>query len=211
MSGMGERLNLALVIGGLAALGASAAWYLNKQGLFRKLIASKKKLGSYVIVYSEHVGPYKDVATEYRRVYELLKSNGIEGSKSCGFYFDDPAEVPGEKCRTSIGMIVREGLDANALALAKEEMLAHRVIKDEGLKVGVLQETECMSIEFPLHGHLSILIAVKRGYPELMKHVDCSKHGCSLEVYNWRDMKLFITVPLEQLDDFKPFEIKKES
>lgn len=202
-----------LLVTASAAFGTGMfVWYLAKNGLFKKLEVERKKFGPYLLLYQNHVGPYKNVGPVLEKMNSMVKEHGLGVGRTCGFYFDDPGVTPVEQCRASVGVIVKEGAEIAStedLQAAKAELENHTLVKDHGFKVGCFVESDCETLEFPFYGMVSIFLGVLRCYPMLRQAAKSCEVPGSLEIYDEGSHTMWIMLPIDGRRDMLPFPIKK--
>ncbi|KAJ8265382.1 hypothetical protein COCON_G00144810 [Conger conger] len=109
-------------------------------------------------LYHTQKGPYKECGTLF------TKSSSI-GPKLCsiGVFYDDPKQVPSEKCRYAVGSILSEG-DGQPC----QELL--HLYQKSGFRVFSFPEvTHVVKASFPHRTPLSVFLGVQRVYPK----IDC--------------------------------------
>ena len=134
--------------------------FLGYYGLFTKITVEEKSLDSFWMVYQKHVGEYKDVGPIMDAIYKGLKDDySIATTRGFGLYYDDPREVPKEKCRSIVGCIL-ENVDAGRVDELREKFFVREY-----------PASNVVTAEFPFKGTLSIFIGIFKVYPKLGKYI----------------------------------------
>ena len=148
---------LGIVVGAIIVL---LLIYLGYYGAFAKVTVTEKKLDSFWMVYQKHVGEYKGVGPIMDAIYNDLKDNySISTTKGFGAYYDNPREVPKEKCRSIAGCIL-ENADLGKVDELKEKYFVREY-----------PTSSVVTAEFPFKGTLSIFIGIFKVYPKLGKYI----------------------------------------
>lgn len=132
---------------------------LGYYGLFSSIKFEEKEMGSYVLVYDDYVGDYKNSGEIMDKVYYSLIEDSVETTKGFGIYFDNPKEVKREECRSQLGCILEEK-DYDKIESLKEKY-----------KVKEFTKTKCVVSEFPHKGSLSIIMGIMKVYPKLEAYI----------------------------------------
>lgn len=134
--------------------------FLGYYGLFAKITIEEKSLDSFRMVYQKHVGEYKGVGPVMDAIYTDLKDNySISATKGFGVYYDNPREVPKEKCRSIAGCIL-ENAEPGRIDELKEKYFVREY-----------PASSVITAEFPFKGTLSIIIGIFKVYPKLGKYI----------------------------------------
>lgn len=134
--------------------------FLGYYGLFTRITVEEKSLDSFWMVYKKHVGEYKDVGPVMDAIYKGLKDDySITTTRGFGLYYDNPREVPKEKCRSIAGCIL-ENADVGRVDELREKYFV-REYPASGI----------VTAEFPFRGTLSIIIGIFKVYPKLGKYI----------------------------------------
>ena len=134
--------------------------FLGYYGIFAGITVEEKTLDSFWMVYQKHIGEYKDVGPIMDAVYNGLKDDySIATTRGFGLYYDDPREVPKEKCRSIVGCILE-----NADAGRADELREKYFVREYPV-------SSVVTAEFPFKGTLSIIIGIFRVYPKLGKYI----------------------------------------
>ena len=134
--------------------------FLGYYGLFRKVTVEERNLDSFWMVYQKHIGEYKDVGPIMDAIYTDLKDNlSISMTRGFGIYYDDPREVPKEKCRSIVGCIL-ENADIGRVDELKEKYFVREY-----------PASSVVTAEFPYKGTMSIFIGIFKVYPKLGKYI----------------------------------------
>ena len=191
-------MKIALVIAGLIVLGIlGIVLFLSRYGLFASINISQHNVGPYNLVYSKHIGDYKDVGPVMDKLYNDLKTNyGITTTKGFGLYYDNPQKVEKEKLRSIVGCIVE-----NKSFEELSSMGLKYQVKEFPLSKGVIAE-------FPYKAKFSIILGVIRVYPKLSSYIQDNNYAQTpiMELYDQPGEKiLYISafeMPSEVYDEF---------
>lgn len=135
--------------------------FLGYYGLFAKITVEEKSLDSFWMVYQKHIGEYKGVGPVMDTIYKGLKDDySITTTKGFGVYYDNPREVPKEKCRSIAGCIL-ENSDASRVDELREKYFVREY-----------PASDIVTTEFPFKGKLSIIIGIFKVYPKLGKYIE---------------------------------------
>lgn len=74
-----------------------------------------------LVVALRHVGPYSECGPIFGRLYELLGAAGLCSADTVayGVYYDDPEEIPAEKCRMDVCAALPQGVNTTTPVLAE--------------------------------------------------------------------------------------------
>ena len=134
--------------------------FLGYYGLFTKITVEEKSLDSFWMVYQKHIGEYKGVGPIMDAIYNDLKDNhSISTTRGFGIYYDNPREVPKEKCRSIAGCIL-ENVDVSKLGELKEKYFVREY-----------PASNIVTAEFPFKGTMSIFMGIFKVYPKLGKYI----------------------------------------
>jgi hypothetical protein len=155
-------------------------------GFFSTYTVVEREMGPYRMVYEDFTGPYEKTGPVMDRIYQSLKDDGIETFKGFGMYYDDPAQVPGEKLRSKVGSIVEEK-DWQKLAALKKRYTTI----DFPL-------SRCVVVEFPYRSILSYMIGPMKAYPLLGEFMNTNNYQADygLEIYDVPGKKIYYAMPV---------------
>ena len=151
---------LGIIVLILAAIFLILGFFLARNGLFANVEITEKNTGPYLMVYTKHIGDYKNVGLIMDAMYNDLKDNfGITTTRGFGLYYDKPKEVPAEELRSVVGCLVD---DKTIEALT-----------EVGSKYQVATYPASLSVvaEFPFKGQLSIVLGLFKVYPKLAAYL----------------------------------------
>lgn len=166
---------LGIILGAVGVIVIVLLVYLGYLGMFSKVTITEKPMGSFWMVYGRHIGEYKDVGPVMDGIYRDLKdSYSITTTKGVGLYYDNPQEVPKEKCRSIAGCVL-EDKDAARVAELKKKYMVRKY-----------PASNCVVAEFPFKSKMSIIVGIIKVYPQLGKYVKEKGYamGPSLEIYD---------------------------
>ncbi|MFA4906051.1 MAG: hypothetical protein WC645_06075 [Candidatus Margulisiibacteriota bacterium] len=162
----------------LAVLIIALLGYLAYLGAFSSLKVTEMKMGPYVLVYEDYMGPYSGIGPVLNRVNASLKQKGIESSKGFGIYLDDPKLVKADKLRSKLGFIIE----------AKDRSKVGKQVKLMNWPTKM-----CLVTELPIRSNLSYMIGPMKAYPALAQYAkDKSiKISQAMEIYDMPAKKIF--------------------
>lgn len=175
------------------------ATYLIYSGLLTEVVVltGSPPIKKITIVYKFVQGPYKNcghVFSESNRIGPRLPRIGV--------FYDDPKKVPGPDCRCAIGSVVSEGENR-----APEDVL--QKYKTSGFSVYSFPEvTHVVTASFPHRTSLSVVLGVRRVYPQLTQYIK-ERRLCAhpfIEVY--RAGQILYIAPLARQGDFYVPEVR---
>lgn len=175
------------------------ATYLIYSGLLSEVVVStgSPPLKKITIVYKFIQGPYKNCSHVFKESHSI-------GPKlpRIGVFYDDPKKVPGPDCRCAVGSILSEGENR-----APEDLL--QKYKTSGFSVFSFPEvTHVVTASFPHRTPLSIILGIRRVYPQLTLYIK-ERRLCAhpfLEVY--RAGRILYIAPLARQGDFYVSEVR---
>jgi len=147
---------------------------------------TEAKMGPYLFVYEEYTGPYMNTGKVFDKVYNAVKSDGIETEKGLGIYFDNPSQVPAEKLRSQCGLVIEEKDLGKFAAVSKK------------YKSKKINASNSIVAEFPIRNALSYAFGPMKAYPALMKYAQ-KKGYAPAEAYELYDMpagKIYFVMPI---------------
>jgi len=154
---------------------------LARYGLFASVKISEQTAGPYTLVYTKHIGDYKNVAPVMDSLYSDLKDNyGMEPPKGFGLYYDNPRDVDKEELRSIVGCILDDGGDGNLVKV------------QERYSIGEYPESKSVVVEFPYKGSMSIMVGMMRVYPKLNKYFAENDYSQTpiMEIYDQQNAKI---------------------
>ncbi|XP_058844692.1 testis-expressed protein 264 homolog [Acipenser ruthenus] len=169
-------------------------------GLFTEVIirTGSSPIKNITIAYKFNQGSYKDsgaVFTESCSIGPKLSSIGV--------YYDDPKQVPAEKCRYIAGSVLSEGEEKPS-----EELL--KLYEKYGFKIFSFPAvTHVVMTTFPHNTFLSIFLANWRVYPKMGSYIK-ERKLCAhpfLELY--RGDLIYYICPLARQGDFYVLEMRE--
>ena len=100
-----QKILVSVIAFFLAAPSLLVVW-LAWTGFFTEVKVSETSLGPLVMVYEEHIGPYKGTDDVIKQISDLLKKDNIETSKSFAIYYDDPKITSLDSLHSIAGKII---------------------------------------------------------------------------------------------------------
>ena len=148
----------AVVAGVLGGLVVAVGYLVHATAITTPIVLERKPSQRLRIAYVTFVGPYHEAYKKGQVVEaELAKiaPRNWADTPCIGIYYDNPKEVPAERCRSVFGKIIPEDMDVAGL---------------EGVRVDVIEAMEdTIQIRYPLRGFLSIMAGIFRAYPAINK------------------------------------------
>jgi len=163
------------IIGGVGA--ATTLSYLYYLGAFRRITFRRNaKVGPYLLIYRQHIGPYKLLAPIAEQVRKIVEEElGIPSESAFGIYFDDPQRVSQSKLRSYIGRIIDPKYN-------EDETFKDKV-QSAGLKLLYIPSTVSTLTSFPLRSGFSYAMGAKKVYTSAKRLGIEPKCGV-LEIYS---------------------------
>ncbi|HPS58328.1 MAG TPA: GyrI-like domain-containing protein [Spirochaetota bacterium] len=157
-------------------------------GMFSSVAVTQKSAGPYLLVYEKFTGPYSETGPVQMKLYESLKTDGIETFRGFGIYLSDPEKVPASELRSEVGCIIE------AKDYAKVKALSGRY------SVKNFEKEDCVYAEFPIKNNLSYIAGVMTVYPALGNYIKknglTDRTGYSMEIYDIPAKKITYLFPL---------------
>ncbi|XP_045164950.2 testis-expressed protein 264-like [Mercenaria mercenaria] len=153
--------------------------------------AGTPPIGQAVVAYKFAQGPYKYAGNLFTEVCRVAPDH-----KCLGIYYDNPNEVPSDKCRYIVGAVLSEG------GVKVEPEVVERMTSEDFKIIELPALTNCVKTSFPYVNTLSIMIAVMRVYPKMNKYIKEHKL-CAypmLEIYE--PTVIHFMAPLSQQEQF---------
>ncbi len=63
----------------------------------------------YYVAYIRHMGPYNLVGSVFGEIFAWASEKGLSTGPLMGIYYDDPSEVPPEKLRSDVCIVIKSG------------------------------------------------------------------------------------------------------
>ncbi len=177
------RWLLGIFIFGIVVASVMAGYY----GAFSSIKIENEKFPKLLLIYQKHQGNYENIGDVMDKVfYELLKED-LKIYNGFAIYYDNPKVVKEKDLRAIAGSVT-----------TYNENLAKRVEKIESLKVGIIDSSNGVVVNFPLKGVGSILFAVMKVYPKLNEYK--KEHNledkATMEIYDYKNRLIkFIIFP----------------
>ena len=106
MTKVRQKILVTLIVLFLAIPSLLVVW-LAWTGFFTEVKVSEETLGPFVMVYEDHIGPYKQTEDIMERVSEqLLEQDNINTYQGFVIYYDDQKETPQDSLRSKTGRII---------------------------------------------------------------------------------------------------------
>lgn len=186
---------MCLIFLSLLSLVTGAA-YILYSGLLSDItvLSGSPPIKKITFAYKFKEGPYKNCGQLFK------ESHSIGPGLSCiGVFYDDPKKVPGPLCRYAVGSILSEGGTK-----ADQELLER--YETSGFNFFTFpQVTHVVTTSFPFRTSLSILLGVRRVYPQLESYIK-ERRLCAhpfLEIYT-KDVIHFMAPLARQADFYVP-------
>ncbi|XP_062401718.1 testis-expressed protein 264 [Sardina pilchardus] len=159
---MSDFIILGLILFLVLCLIATIVLFVLYSGLFSviDIRTGSPPIKKITIAYKFKEGPYKDCGASFTEACSI-------GPKlsNIGVFYDDPKQVPEDKCRYAVGSILSEGDDKPDEDLQKE-------YERFGFSVMSFPEVDhAVTTTFPNKSPISPLIAAYRVYPELGNYI----------------------------------------
>uniref|UniRef100_A0A8C6UWK9 Testis expressed 264, ER-phagy receptor n=1 Tax=Neogobius melanostomus TaxID=47308 RepID=A0A8C6UWK9_9GOBI len=175
------------------------AAYLIYSGLLSEVVVltGSPPIKKITIVYKFIQGPYKNCGHVFKESHNIGPKLPL-----IGVFYDDPQKVLGPDCRCAVGSVVSEGENR-----APEDLL--QKYKTTGFSIFSFPEvTHVVTASFPHRTPLSIILGVKRVYPQLTQYIQ-ERRLCAhpfMEVY--RAGQILYIAPLARQGDFYVPELR---
>lgn len=168
-----------------AAFGSVIFLYIAYLGYFNPIRFERNSLPVSTAALLPFVGSYKDAVAKQLELFKLMQEAGLKSNKSCGIYLDDPKQVPAERLRSMVGMIV-----------AKDEVEEFNAL-NSGAKLVNFEPEATLSTTFAYKSGISILLAINKiygAYEKYLKRVGKARSS-AIEIYDFERKKLFFYFP----------------
>lgn len=176
-----------------------AAAYLIYSGLLSEIVVltGSPPIKKITVVYKFFQGPYKNCGHVFKESHSIGPKLPL-----IGVFYDDPKKVSGPDCRYAVGSVVCEGENG-----APEDLL--QKYQTSGFSVFSFPEvTHVVTASFPHRTPLSILLGIRRVYPQLRRYIT-ERRLCAhpfMEVY--RAGRILYIAPLARQGDFYVPEVR---
>ncbi|KAL2091557.1 hypothetical protein ACEWY4_013820 [Coilia grayii] len=159
---MSEFIILALIILLVLSLVATIVFFVVYSGVFSDIVirTGSPPIKKVTIAYKLQQGPYKECGAHF------TDACSIGPKQPCiGVYYDDPKEMPEDKCRYIVGSILSEGDEK-----PDEDLLEG--YKKFGFNVISFPEVDhAVTSAFPNKTPVSCMVGAKRVYPKLAEYI----------------------------------------
>ncbi|XP_063072167.1 testis-expressed protein 264 homolog [Engraulis encrasicolus] len=190
---MSDFVILALILLLLLSLVATIAFLVVYSGIFSSIVikTGSPPIKKVTIAYKLHKGPYKESGAHFTDVCS------IGPKQSCiAVYYDDPKEVPEEKCRYAVGSIVSEGDEQ-----VDEELLQD--YKKFGFSVASFPQVDhAVTTTFPNRTPVSCMMGAMRVYPRLGEYITERKLSAFPWMEIYKDDLIHYMCPLARQNSF---------
>jgi len=166
--------------------------FLFYEGVFYPVTIEEKVVGDYWVVYEGNIGPYEEVGPVMKKIYQNLKTDGIDTKLGFGIYYDDPKKVSKSKLRSEVGVILGKNYYDKI-----EDLKAKYNLKQ-------LKKRNSLLSKFPYRNVLSYMVGPMKVYPAMEKYsekngIDLNKvkDGYGLEIYNTENKEITYIMPIE--------------
>jgi len=173
---------LTIILGVAAAAVLVLAYY----GLFAPIVFTEKEMGPYMLVYEKYTGEYKKTVSIMEKINsKLLGEEGVFAGKLFGLYYDNPKAVETANLRSIAGCIV-ENVPDDKIKRLKDNFL-----------VAEFPEAQCVVVELPYKGFISIVLGTLRFYPKLTEYMQAHQYSMVpvMEIYDKPNRKINYVVP----------------
>lgn len=220
---MSSATTAGVVVTASVAAIAGAGYLAYRWGLWQPVEVAETTVGPVVCIYKDYVGPYHNVGNAITAVRCAVVehrpfSEGGGRLRNFGCYYDKPRDVPPEKCRASVGVMLwggaQDGMSEADLKKQADTINQEPWVKDNLLKAVVLPASRYAFCDLPFYGQLSLIIGIWRAYSKL--EVVCAVAGengakvyGSLEMYDADECRMHIGFPLNVRDVLLPFQHDK--
>lgn len=163
--------------------------YLNYVGVFTSIEVFQKEIGPYIMVYTPHIGAYKDTGKVMNNLYySLLDDENVETFKGIGIYYDNPKDVPEEKLRSDIGCVLEKNDYSRVDDLKKK------------YRIKEIKKGNYLVASFPYRSKFSIIVGVIKVYPAFDAYMDKNglKPTLGIEVYDLPNKEILYIRPIER-------------
>ena len=162
--------------------------FLAYMGALTKPSVSEAKMGPYLFVYEEYVGPYMNAGKICDKVYKSVKNDGIETTRGLGIYFDNPSKVPADKLRSQCGVVVEDKAAAKFIKVSRKYSFKK------------MKAANSLVVEFPIRNVLSYMVGPMKAYPALNEYVMAKgyKVGSVYEIYDMPAGKIFFVMEISK-------------
>jgi hypothetical protein len=179
---------LKLVLSLVLAAALLVIAFLGYMGLFNRMTVEEKTMGPFTGVYESCVGDYMKSGQVFARVCDEMKKEGVACGQCFGVYYDNPREVPKDKLRSDIGVV-----------LVDKDLLRSKELGKK-YKIQTLGQKMSLVTEFPIKNMLSYMIGPMKAYPALEKAAKEKgyKPLLSYEIYDQATKKTLFVMPLDK-------------
>lgn len=163
--------------------------------LFHKVTVTEESFGPMKIVYTTSVGPYsqayKNIAKVEADLSKVNDNKDFTKIPCIGIYYDNPHQVPAEKCRAVIGKIVDDSVK----------------IPDSGenFKSTTVEFGKTIVCHFPFYSMIDLFVGMFKSYPALNKwsadHPEVELAGPMSELYGYIPNKISFVSFIGKRDD----------
>ncbi|PJZ41359.1 small molecule-binding protein [Leptospira kmetyi] len=140
--------------------------FLFYMGAFDRVQVQEEVKGPYSVLSHERIGDYRNVGITFETLQKELPEKGIRDFKLFAIYLDNPNNVPKEKLRCEVGVLLSEPISKIPDGLSIE------------LKARTIPAKKYLFAEFPLKNFVSIFLGIYKVYPKLFRA--CEEKGCDL-------------------------------
>jgi hypothetical protein len=148
-------------------------------GFFSRITIKRGEQGGERLVFSEAFGDYRKSGLLMDEIYDLLiREASLETFKGFGIFYDNPKEKATESLRYEAGCIIPETIQD----LEKIERAL-----GSAYKIKRLEPKECIYLEFPYKGKMSVFFGAMKVYPLIdsyLKQHDLPRDGEVMEIYD---------------------------
>lgn len=152
-------------------------------GGFSNINIKTGTLGGETLVYETVAGDYAQTGFISDKIYDaLLNEDKIETTRGFGIFYDNPQYVETNKLRSEVGCILDTPIDSLQLKRLSTKY-----------SIKILPKTECIYVEFPFKGKMSVMVGIFKIYPAIEKYMienGLQENGPIMEIYDIPNKKI---------------------
>ncbi|XP_012688572.2 testis-expressed protein 264 homolog [Clupea harengus] len=196
---MSDFIILALILFLVLSLIVTIVLFVLYSGLLSEIVirTGSPPIKKITIAYKFKEGPYKDCGASF------TEACSIGPKLSCiGVYYDDPKQVPEDKCRYAVGSILSEGDEKPDEDLLKE-------YEKYGFSLMSFPEVDhAVTTTFPNRSPISPYIASYRVYPQLAYYIEERALSAAPFMEFYKDDVIHYMCPLSRQNSFFVPEVR---
>ena len=173
-----------------ASFGSVIVLFLFYSGYFTPVKFTTVELPTLTLAVLPFVGAYKTSSSLQVELFEELKDAGLDVDSSAGIYFDNPKKVVESEHRSLVGVVIKPENRERFLALDSKARLVE------------LQSQKVLHTSFAYKSGLSILLAIMKVYPAILKRVKRQAFELyeNIEVYDFPHKRLHFYFPKQSVE-----------